>query len=166
MGQALSIKDSIRTTPATPFAKKTPDERASEVKTNATKAWVDQQTGAVYDDPASCTQGCYQLQGEEAVDALKSGTVDVSKRSGLPPTPEAQTRAEIRRLAKADEDAKKAAAEAEAERVAEAERQAEDDEASAVDEQNAKQATPAPGSKAAPPSSNKARKNRPSTKRR
>lgn len=162
MGKALSIKDTLP--PPTPFAKKSAEERSSEVKTAATKAWVDQQTGEVYSDPSRCTSGCFQLQGDEAVDALREGKVDVSNRTGQPPTAEAQTRAELRRLAKADEDAKKAAEEAEAEREAEAEAADEDEEANTVEEQDAQQAAPAKG-KAAAQAPNKARKNRPSTKR-
>ena len=140
MGEALSIKDTVRS--GDPAVSK-PKTHAEEVATNRVRCWVDNQTGEVYDGPENCFNGCYQLVGEEAEKAIARGS-GPKQTAGMPQfSAEELEDRELERRKTAD------AERAEAERKTAA---------------DAKPAADSAGEKAKAKSANKARKNKPATK--
>lgn len=147
MSEALSIKDTLP--PSGSVAR--PKSIEEEVATNRVRCYVDNLTGAVYDDATQCTNGCYQLVGEEAEQAIAKGSAP-KLNGGLPQlSPVEQEDLEVDRRKKADADRAEAERKAAEHRDAVAEKADERAEAEA---------------KAAGPGEDKARKQRPATKRR
>jgi hypothetical protein len=156
-GQPVSIKDTLgEQAAAVPLAKQSAADRAKAVETSQQRAYVDNVTGEVYEDSSRCANGCTVFIGEDAVKIRAAKKVQPPQPIGAPPTAEAQTRAELRRLAAADADRAKAEADAAAAAAAENSEQAKDDERAGAEPAGAKAATPA---------EDKSRKQRPKTKK-